>query len=182
MSAGNSTVTYKDVPGFPGYRAGSDGSVWTAWHRGKKPFVTATFRKLKPLVTDRGYSRVRLYRGGKGRFHFVHRLILEAFVGPCPDGCQTCHFPDRDPANNRLKNLRWGTRKDNAADRDQHGNALRGTRHPAAKLTEKDVRAIRAKFAADGTRGCKIRLARKYHVDPALVTRIINRVNWPHIS
>lgn len=29
MSDANSTVEYRDIKGFPGYRVGSDGSVWT---------------------------------------------------------------------------------------------------------------------------------------------------------
>jgi hypothetical protein len=26
-------VEYRDVPGFPGYRVGTDGSVWSCWER-----------------------------------------------------------------------------------------------------------------------------------------------------
>jgi hypothetical protein len=35
--------------------------------------------------------------------------ILRCFVGPPPDGMSCDHFPDRDPKNNKLSNLRWAT-------------------------------------------------------------------------
>ena len=64
---------------------------------------------------------VNLAMNGKHAW-YVHRLVLGAFVGPCPPGMESCHFPDRDPANNRLDNLRWGTHQDNMLDRDKHGS------------------------------------------------------------
>lgn len=46
--------------------------------------------------------------------------MLTAFVGPCPDGMEGCHN-DGDPHNNRLDNLRWDTRANNARDAIRHG-------------------------------------------------------------
>lgn len=50
----------------------------------------------------------------------VHRLVLEAFIGPCPDGMVGCHT-DGDPLNNRLDNLRWDTPSNNNRDKRAHG-------------------------------------------------------------
>ncbi len=36
--------------------------------------------------------------------HRLHRLICEAFHGPCPEG-QECRHLDGDPSNNRPENL-----------------------------------------------------------------------------
>lgn len=47
--------------------------------------------------------------------YYVHRLVLEAFVGPAPSGLIGCHDDD-DPSNNRLGNLAWGTRAKNVYD------------------------------------------------------------------
>lgn len=44
--------------------------------------------------------------------HYIHRLVLETFVGPPPDGCECDHI-DRDPSNNKLENLRWVTHYEN---------------------------------------------------------------------
>lgn len=51
---------------------------------------------------------------------YVHRVVLEAFVGPCPDGMEACHLDD-DPTNNHLSNLRWDTRSGNLRDRYRNG-------------------------------------------------------------
>lgn len=50
----------------------------------------------------------------------IHSLVLEAFVGPRPDGMEGCHN-DGDPANNHLANLRWDTRAANNQDTLRHG-------------------------------------------------------------
>jgi hypothetical protein len=55
----------------------------------------------------------------------VHQLVLEAFVGPRPDGYQACHN-DGSRTNNHVSNLRWDTVSANAYDRVDHG------RHPYA--------------------------------------------------
>jgi hypothetical protein len=48
---------------------------------------------------------------------FVHRLVLEAFIGPCPPGMEACHYPDPSRQNNHVGNLRWDTKQENAHDR-----------------------------------------------------------------
>ena len=57
----------------------------------------------------RGYLRVRV----AGRRFFVHRLVLETFVGPAPKDRPEADHIDRNPANNHVSNLRWTDRKGN---------------------------------------------------------------------
>ena len=49
----------------------------------------------------------------------LHHLVLEAFVGPRPEGMIGLHHDD-DPNNNNVTNLRWGTYQDNADDRKRN--------------------------------------------------------------
>ena len=68
------------------------------------------------ILADRpsngGYLIVALQREGKRFEVLVHRLVLEAFVGPCPDGMECFH--DNDVAwDNRLSNLKWATHQEN---------------------------------------------------------------------
>src|SRR5262245_4498725 len=67
-----------------------------------------------------------------------------------PEGMQCRHFPNRDPSDNRLDNLQWGTSKQNAADKVVHGTLALGARHGSAKLTAEDVQSIRADYAQGG--------------------------------
>lgn len=48
-------------------------------------------------------------------YALIHRLVLEAFVGPCPAGLECCHN-DGDRGNATLRNLRWDTRAANTLD------------------------------------------------------------------
>lgn len=97
-----------DVPGFPGYKVSDLGRVW-----GKSGVI------LKQQTLPTGYKFVTLY-GDVKRQTTVHRLVLESFVGPCPDGMEGCHN-DGSKDNNRLDNLRWDTLSNNQLDRLKHG-------------------------------------------------------------
>ncbi len=57
---------------------------------------------------------------GKG----VHCIVAAAFIGPRPSGWETRHI-DGNPSNNRLENLEYGTRSDNAEDSKRHGTHFR---------------------------------------------------------
>src|SRR5262245_23621213 len=67
-----------------------------------------------------GYHVVSLPDGRSWRRLFIHRLVLNTFMGPCPEGHQAAHW-NGDRADNRLANLRWATAAENAADRERHG-------------------------------------------------------------
>jgi hypothetical protein len=84
-----------------------------------------TLRKLTGNVYT--YASVNFSRDGVITTHAVHRLVLEAFVGPCPPGQETCHGPGGS-TDNRLVNLRWGTYSENAYDRVRDG-----THHQASQ-------------------------------------------------
>lgn len=83
--------------------------------RERTGFGLVFMKPLTPLPS--GHLRFSVSGMGKPRGQrYVHRAVLEAFVGPCPPGMECCHWDD-DPANNRLENLRWDTPSGNARDR-----------------------------------------------------------------
>jgi hypothetical protein len=71
-------------------------------------------RILAPYLDAYGYRVIAL---GTKRVK-VHRLVLEAFVGPSER--LTRHL-NNDPSDNRLENLRWGTPLENQQDRVRAG-------------------------------------------------------------
>lgn len=75
-------------------------------------------RKLK--TTSTGHQQVPLKVSNSTKWKAVHRLVLEAFQGACPEGMEGCHN-DGNPAHNHIDNLRWDTRSNNAYDKGLHG-------------------------------------------------------------
>ena len=75
---------------------------------------------LSPGRIKSGHLTVRLCNRMDARSHAVHRLVMAAFVGRCPDGHEVCHR-DGNHKNNTLPNLYYGTRSDNMHDQVRHG-------------------------------------------------------------
>lgn len=67
-----------------------------------------------------GYVQHTLSDGTRKRPATAHVLVLEAFIGPRPDGNIIRHL-DGNSLNNTLSNLRWGTQAANVADTIRHG-------------------------------------------------------------
>lgn len=82
------------------------------------------------------YRAVNLYPQRKRRL--IHRLVAEAFLGPCPDGYDVRHL-DKNHLNNAVDNLAYGTRQENMAD------SIRDERQ-CHKLSPTDVREIRKRI------------------------------------
>jgi len=168
MSQQQSIVEFREIKGYPAYRASSDGHVWSN--------LSGSWQKLKPGWTLNGRLFVYLYPGRK-KFQ-LHRLILEAFVGPCPKGMECRHFPDKNPHNNAVSNLQWGTKKQNQQDRVFHGTSSRGEQNGFARLTAEIIASIRA----DASAGMSLRLlAKKYGVCKTSAANIVSRKSWKHI-
>jgi hypothetical protein len=134
---------------------------------------------LKP-AHSRKYMHVTLYADGQRCSYFIHRMVALAFIGlpPSPDMI-VCHKND-DRTDNRAENLEWGTQQHNAATREAIGKTSRGVGNGRALLTEDDVRAIRARYAAGGV--SQWNLAFEYGVTQTAITRLILRKTWAHVT
>jgi len=89
-----------------------------------------------------------------------------------------CRHLDGDRSNNILANLCWGTPAENGGDAARSGSHA-GERNGRARLSEDDVRAIRA--STDRSGAWLQRLARRYNICPTMASRIINRKAWRHV-
>ncbi len=179
-----SGVCYRnlDFMGYPGYRIGDDGSVWSCrnlgglkGHVGNVPRVGSKWRRLKTALQKTGYHTLMF---GDRTTHAVHRLVLIGFTGQPPAGMVACHN-DGDSTNNHLRNLRWGTWKSNSADRDRHGTMRRGSSNHRAIATEIAVLKIRRDYAS----GVKIKvIAANSGLSYGCVWDIVKRRRWVHVS
>lgn len=126
--------TWRPVPGVPGYEVSDLGRVrsWRAQgRRAHDPAARATAPRLLGGTRQRyGHVCYSLRAGGQTVYRFGHAMVLEAFVGPRPEGLEVCHL-DGDASNNELANLRYGTRLENQHDRSFHEHHGRKVRHGA---------------------------------------------------
>jgi hypothetical protein len=180
-------VEYRPIPGFPGYRVGNDGSVWSCRARSYTPGEFGTgvryvlgdqWKQMRTRpVGHYGHLSVMLYNAGHGYHRLVHRLVLEAFVGPALPGLEAAHN-NGNPADNHLANLRWATKADNQADRVRHGTSSRGESHGQHKLTAVDVVQILDEWA-NGANYTAIAASRQ--LSRTTVSRLIRGLTWKHI-
>lgn len=180
MSTDQSTkpVEYREIERFPGCRFGDDGSIWSRRNRGNSGGLCNIWKLLTPTSTRDGYLKVKLTIGACEQYTGrVHRLILEAFVGPCPAGYEACH-EDGNRKNNQIANLRWDTKQGNMVDRNRHGNTLHGTRNHQTKLRDADILAIR-QLCQDGKTQREI--ARMFGICQATVKNIHRGYYWRHV-
>jgi hypothetical protein len=149
---------WQHVAGYGGrYEVSSRGRIWS----------NRTNRLLKLSKANTGYYQVRI---GEDVRH-VHRLVLEAFVGPCPYGCEACHG-NGVRTDHELENLRWDTHKSNMADASKHGTTNQGEGCPTSKLNREQVQAIRA---ANGTQK---EIAAKFGISREHVRDIRSGKKW----
>jgi len=136
---------------------------------------------LRPVINKQGYGRVHLYdHNSKPRSFFVHRLVLEAFVGPCPKGMECRHYPDNNPANNKLSNLQWGTKQEQHKDREVHRTSTRGSQNPRAKLDEDKIREARR--IREEKKWTYKRLGKKFGVSTKNIHFALTGRSWKHVA
>lgn len=179
MSDVQSTVEYRDVPGFPGYRVGNDGSVWSNFIPGTHATGGPWKRMSSAEQSRTSHQHVVLCNGSRNHAtRLVHRLVLEVFVGPCPAGMECCHN-DGDASNNCVDNLRWDTLAANRQDMVTHGRSTSGRKSVWAKLTDEIVCRIRIDCAAGVL--LQREIAAKYGVTQTLISQIARRKIWKHV-
>lgn len=173
ISRGVVLMPIMGIPDFPDYQITDTGRVWSSKCGG---------RWMKARKNSSGYLQLMLSDGARRTTKRIHCLVLEAFVGPRPAGME-CRHLNGNSSDNRLENLRWGTRVENQQDSVKHGTHFVphthavGERHGKTTLLELDVRWIRYLRAA-GVLGRDI--ADVYGVSLPTVYQIANRKSWKH--
>lgn len=94
-----------------------------------------------------GYYWCEFMVEAKGYWDFVHRLVAEAFIGPCPNKYYVLHG-DNNPKNNAITNLRYGTPSENSADKLIHGTQPLGESVYCSKFKEVQIVDIRNRRVA----------------------------------
>ena len=144
-------------------------------HMGTRTEQPIKERILKPSFM-KGYAFVGLHRNGKQEVRQIHRMVAEAFLGEPPADKPWALHGTNGVSDNSVSNLYWGDQERNEKDKIRDGTLLHGEKAPWAKLTESDVKAIRA-----DTRPHK-EIAADYPIGRAAVGAIKRRQTWSHLE
>ena len=138
-------------------------------------------KMLKLWAHSRGYPVCQLQEHGNSRLVAVHILVLEAFVGPAPEGHEA-HHNNRDRSDNRLVNLGWmdafehkSLHKKNATEPE--GMFQPGEANPHAKLTEKQVLEI-YELGKSRRHG---KIAKLYGIERSTISGILSGRIWKYL-
>jgi hypothetical protein len=167
---GASKERWRAVAGYEGLYEVSDlGRVRSLPRRYRR-----TLKVLKPGISAEGRREFTLCRDNERWGVTAARLMLAAFVRPCPGPeYDACHN-DGDPSNDALGNLRWDTRSGNLADRKKHGRRPYAPGGSRAELTLADVRRIRQRGPAE----TYARIGREYGITRQAVHQIVRRETY----
>lgn len=170
---------WRPIAGYQDYEVSNLGRVrsWRIRGNTTKPVTTPRLLKFAMCGSKRKYRAVKLYRNNVGKSHRVHRLVLEAFVGPMPEGLECRHINGKS-IDNRLSNLCYGTHLENMDDQKKHGTGVHpsGEKHGMSKLTESDILTIRSKYAAKELN--QYELAEEYGIHQTNVSLIVRGLHW----
>lgn len=168
------------IPGWEGFYEVSDsGRVRSLPRPAIKRRRVYGGQEVKPAISPNDYLYVMLHRPQqtKQNRRYVHRLVLQAFVGPCPDGMQAAHG-NGIRSDNRLANLRWTSIKDNHADKRTHGTMVRGEMAPRSRFTEQCVRRMHDMRACGANQKD---IGTWFGTTQSIVSAILRGRNWGHV-
>lgn len=80
-----------------------------------------TGKVLKACLSKQGYLVFYFWRDGKKHVKKLHKIVMEIYVGPCPDGMEVLHKDD-NKLNCHRSNLEYGTHQRNMVDVVRNGN------------------------------------------------------------
>ena len=111
------------------------------------------------------------------RYVDAHVKVCELANGPRPS---SRHQAAHSCGNSKCVNpahLRWATAWENSQDRINHGTQTRGMDVAGSKLTEEDVRFIRANYQKHGSMDARV-LAAMFDVHYSNIDCIVRNKTW----
>jgi hypothetical protein len=166
---------WKVIIEFPDYVISSSGRV--------KRLIKGQGSRARPNLILKGYingagrRQVELWEKSNRKKLLVHKLVMEAFIGPCPVGMEINHL-DRNPLNNFLSNLEYCTPKQNTRHAMENGGGSyfpRGEGNPKSKLTSEDVIEIRNLISEGYSHRC---ISSLFNVSLGAISEISKKRNW----
>ena len=107
----------EQINGYDHYFITEDGTMFST-----KKGEPTELKSQKASQSKKKYLQIRLYHEGVYKFHYIHRLMWETYVGPIPEDKQIDHI-DGDTMNNRISNLQLVTARQNVKKHHKVSNS-----------------------------------------------------------
>jgi hypothetical protein len=167
--------TWKQIPGCDGYEVSDFGNVRSYYRKGNhKEKRSPHPRTLARRDSASGYPSVSLPVDGSYRTRRIHRLVMEAFVGPAPAGMEVAHL-NGDRTDARLANLRYVTHQENEAHKAAHGTSGVGERNSGAQMQGWQVAEVKYLAGKSVPQG---KIAALFGISHKQVSAILNGRAW----
>lgn len=167
--------TRADIVGYEGlYQVSGAGVVFSL----ARSNGMGSRKQTRPIsvYVKRGYEVVALSKNGKTKYLPMHGLVANAFIIKPKGNTVEVNHKDGNKLNNYYWNLEWVTKSENNIHARKMG-LLGGEKTNTAKLTEKQVREIRATYPKLNSR----ELAEKYKVGQNAICKILRKETWRFI-
>jgi hypothetical protein len=168
---------WKDIPNWNNYQASSYGKIRSKDRRVQYKKVYSRFyesRILKGWLQE-GYYFVELNEDGRCKQLAVHTIICETFYGPRPEGYVCRHLNDIK-IDNHVKNLCWGTQKENVHDAIK--NNLWNNHYYTYNSKDLTLQVIKEIRESKETQRV---LAKRYKISQPMVCYIKTGKAWSHL-
>lgn len=165
---------WKDIPGYEGlYQVSNVGRVKSLERkitRSDGRLCTIKEKILKDRIGSSKRPYVALFKERNRKDVMIHVLVALSFIGERPKDYQVLH-KDGDILNNRLENLSYDTRQQNAIDFYRYGqNGSNG------KLSIDDVVEIRKLYKTGNY--LQRELSESFGVSQNQISRIVNKKKY----
>ena len=165
--------------GYPHYEVSNNGRVRSFRNRQGSGLDSIPHLLTPRLQKHVRYLTVSMVNAARQKKTVtVHRLVIEAFHGPCPEGLQCAHL-DGNNVNNHSENLSWCSSKENHHQRIEHGKTGIGEKNGRAKLSKIEVIEMHERRLEGETLEA---LGQKYGVQKAAVWKIVHGHSWKHLN